>query len=76
MLENKITFTKNQVNKLLDKIDTESKNLDTYLNKEKLILKNLINEQHLAGFFMIEDEIQKESVELGKCQYVVDEIDL
>ncbi|ENM5880725.1 hypothetical protein [Vibrio metoecus] len=75
MLENKITFTKNQVNKLLDKIDTESKNLDTYLNKEKLILKNLINEQHLAGFFMIEDEIQKESVELGKCQYVVDEID-
>ncbi|ELA9204226.1 hypothetical protein ACSQUR_003564 [Vibrio alginolyticus] len=75
MLENKIVFTKSQVESLSVKIENESKVLNDSLSKEKQILKGLINEDHLAGFFMIEDRIQKESIELGKLQYVVDEVD-
>ncbi|MFA0628551.1 hypothetical protein AB4589_12075 [Vibrio sp. 10N.222.49.A3] len=74
MLENKISFTKSQVEVISNKINKESEFLNTHLSKEKIVLKGLMNEDHLSGFFMIEDQIQRESIELGKIQYVVDEV--
>lgn len=50
------------------------KNLNMFLELEKSIIKELSNESGLAGFFMIEKELQEKHEERGRFGIIVDEV--
>ena len=84
-LEHTIAFHKQvaskKVNYLSEKIDDYQPSLDSFkqrlnglLDEEKKLFSALVGESHLAGFIVIEKEIQDRREERGRTSVIVDEV--
>ncbi len=52
----------------------KQKELDSILIKEQALVKVILNETHLAGFIIIEKEIQEKFEERGRVSVIIDEV--
>ena len=73
-INKKTSYLNKKLSEYNIKLKSYQKDLNTFLESEKSIVKDLSNESGLAGFFMIEKELQEKHEERGRFSIIVDEV--
>lgn len=84
-LEEVISFHESLISKKVDyliskkeeyqtKVNTLTEKLNASLDKEKELISSLINDSHLSGFIIIENELREKYEERGRISVIIDEV--
>ncbi|MCD9479348.1 hypothetical protein [Photobacterium phosphoreum] len=74
LFKRKADYVREQNKNIISEIDIYNNRLDIHLNIEKSLVKDISNESHLAGFILIEKEIQNLRETRGRYSYIIDEV--
>ncbi|MGF1863029.1 hypothetical protein [Photobacterium profundum] len=74
LISRKVDYLIEKKNEYKIELNFLTKNINDALDKEKTLISSLINDSHLSGFIIIENELRDKYEERGRIAVILDEV--
>ncbi|MEF1187526.1 hypothetical protein, partial [Vibrio sinaloensis] len=74
LISRKVDYLISKKDEYQTKVNTLTEKLNASLDKEKELISSLINDSHLSGFIIIENELREKYEERGRISVIIDEV--
>lgn len=74
LLDKKAEFVNNQLELIIEEVRVKNNILDVLLKQEKSYFKDISNDSHMAGFILIERELQEKREIRGQTSFIIESV--